>query len=71
VGFFICSACVTTNLLGIGSNFTDAEVVNLLGNALNAVFLITHRIADHFGFKEELEIANRMWVEYGQYRQTA
>lgn len=50
---------------GLGSNFTNAEIKGLVRNCASAAFLTTVAVALHFGFHQEIEIANHVWVEYG------
>jgi hypothetical protein len=50
---------------GVGASFSEEEVAKLLGNSAAATFLITVRIATHYGFEQECQAAQRMWLDYG------
>jgi hypothetical protein len=50
---------------GAGASFSEQEIMKLLGNTAAAAFLITIRIAAHFGFDQECQVANRLWLDYG------
>lgn len=49
----------------IGASFSDRQIEGLLRNSLSAVFLVTILIARHYGFDEQRQEAERIWVEYG------
>jgi hypothetical protein len=49
----------------VGASFSDVEVAKLVGNTSAAVYLITVLVTRHFGFEEERQAAERVFLQYG------
>ncbi|HTA24724.1 MAG TPA: hypothetical protein VK763_14425 [Terriglobales bacterium] len=49
----------------VGVNFSDGEIAEQIGIASSVAFLVTKLIARHFGFDEELQAAEQLWLGYG------
>lgn len=48
----------------VGANFSDQDITALIGHSNIAVFLTTILIANHYGFDQERQTAEQMFLEY-------
>ena len=50
----------------IGASVSDHQILGLLRHCSNAAFLMTVLVTQHYGMRDEIDTANKLFTEYGK-----
>ena len=50
----------------IGPSVSDGQILALLKQCSNAAFLMTMLVSQHYGMRDEIDMANELFAEYGK-----